>query len=98
MAHSNAGFGLKRSLDELWTIRRDREERWADLLNLLQGALAREEFERFSAEQCLAIKEVLADHLRPWTVDDDDIRTSLRIMRRAGLDPWRPISGKKGEE
>lgn len=41
MELSNAGFDLVNVLEELWTLRADREPNWRDLLNLLQGALCR---------------------------------------------------------
>ena len=92
MELSNAGFRLASAMDEIWALRGDREESWGDLLNLLQGAIKRLDFESFTVPQCAAIREVIS-HLGLWTVEDDDIRSSIRSLRQAGFDPWRGISG-----
>jgi len=94
MELSNTGFRLQESLNELWKFRDEREEIWRDLLNILQGALAKEEFERFSVEQCQAISSVITDHLGAGAVDDDDVERSIRVLRKAGFDPWKGISGE----
>ncbi len=97
MELSNAGFGLAAALGELWGLRGEREDDWGDLLNLLQGALAKEEFEKFSVQQCAAIRMIIADHLDAGRVDMDDIERSLRLLSEAGLDPWKGISGNEGQ-
>lgn len=96
MELSNAGFNLGRYLDELWGLRKHRESNWGDLVNLIQGALTREEFERFEEEQCKLIGDILAYHLRPSPVEDDDLRSSVQLLRRAKLDPWKGLSQAKG--
>src|SRR6266498_122695 len=93
MELSNAGFALTAALDELWDLRDEREDDWGDLLNILQGALAKEEFGKFSIQRCAAIRMIIADHLDAGCVDMDDIERSLRLLREAGLDPWKGISG-----
>jgi hypothetical protein len=93
---SISGFELARVLQELWSLRDRREENWGDLLNILQGALAREEFETFAEDRCKLIGQVLADHLRPWKVEDEDLRSAIRLLRLAGLDPWKGLSGAEG--
>jgi len=90
---SNEGFRLMQLLDDLWQLRSEREDNWGDLLNILQGALKQEEFERFSVEQCQAIHAIVADHLGAGAVGDDDIERSVELLRESGLDPWRGISG-----
>ncbi len=94
MELSNAGFALTAKLDELWDLRDEREDDWGDLLNLLQGALAKEEFEKFSVQRCTAIRMIIADHLDSGCVDIDDIERSIRLLREADLDPWKGISGE----
>ncbi|MGH9855165.1 MAG: hypothetical protein ACREBD_35480 [Blastocatellia bacterium] len=93
MELSNVGFALAAALGELWELRDEREDDWGDLLNLLQGALAKEEFEEFSVQQCAAIRMIVADHLNSGYVDIDDIERSLRLLRTADFDPWKGISG-----
>ena len=34
----------------------------------------------------------VSNHLNMWVVEDDDIRSSISILRRAGLDPWKCIA------
>ena len=94
---SNAGFALGATLDELWALRGEREADWGDLLNLLQGALAKEEFERYSAPQCAAIGKIIRDHLAADQVELDDLEHSIGLLREAGLDPWKGISGNLSE-
>jgi transcriptional regulator with XRE-family HTH domain len=97
MELSNSGFALTAVLDELWALRDEREADWGDLLNLLQGALAKEEFERFSTQQCTAIRKIITDHLAGGYVEIDDLERSIRLLREAGLDPWKGISGAISE-
>jgi hypothetical protein len=91
---SLSGFRLRDSLEDLWELRSEREDDWGDLLNILQGALRLEEFEKFSSEQCCAVYTIVADHLGSGTVGIDDIEQSLKLLRGADLDPWKGISGK----
>lgn len=95
MELSNAGFRLVNTLEDLWNLRFDRENNWGDLLNLLQTVLAKEEFEAFAPTQCKGIREILSDYLRPWTVEDDDLRSSIKLLHEAGFDPWKGISRPK---
>lgn len=90
---SNCGFSLIYTLDDLWALRENRESDWKDLLNLLQGALAKEEFERYSVEQCIAVRKVITEHLADGYIEIDDLERSIRLLRNAGLDPWKGISG-----
>jgi len=91
---SNEGFALQDTLAVLWELRSIRGDDWADLLNIVQGALQKEEFERFSADHCSAINEIVVNHLRPGAANDDDIERSIGLLRRVGLDPWKGISGE----
>ncbi len=91
---SNAGFQLEEVLGELWKLRKHREDEWGDLLNLLQTALAQEEYERFSELQCKAIQRTIVEYLTAGAVDDDDLARAVKLFRESGLDPWKAISGK----
>jgi hypothetical protein len=90
---SVAGFRLLDLLDDLWKLRDSREDDWGDLLNILQGALSNEEFEKFTADRCDAILNIVADHLGSGAVGVDDIEQSIHLLRKNGLDPWKAISG-----
>jgi hypothetical protein len=85
---SNKAFELRDTLQDLWALRDEREDDWGDLLNLLQIALEKDEYEGLTAIQCKAVKDVIADHLSVHTADIDDIDSSARLLRRAGLDPF----------
>jgi hypothetical protein len=89
---SNKAFELRDTLQDLWAMRDEREDDWGDLLNLLQIALERDEYEDLTAVQCKAMRDVIADHLSVHTVDIDDIENSLRLLRRSGLDPFGSTS------
>jgi len=93
---ANAGFSLRENLAQLWTLRVDREDEWSDLVNLLQGALASEEFERLTVNQCQAIRTIIGDHLASGVTDSDDLNGTITILRRAGLDPFKSISDREG--
>jgi hypothetical protein len=89
---ANAGFALRDSLAQLWDLRRLREDDWGDLINLLQTALALEEFEKFSIHQCQAIHSIIVDHLGSGVTDIDDLEAVVSLLRRAGFDPFKAIS------
>jgi hypothetical protein len=93
MELSVAGFRLLDVLGDLWKLRDVREDDWGDLLNILQGALSNEVFEKFTADRCDAILNIIADHLASGVVGIDDIEQSIQLLRKAGLDPWKAISG-----
>ena len=91
---ANSGFLLRDILSELWNLRGIREDDWGDLVNLLQGALAGEEFEKFSVYQCESIRSVIADHLASGITDIDDLDSVVALLRNAGFDPFKTISGE----
>ncbi len=93
----NAAHDLMGVLDDMWRMRDAREDDWRGSLNFLQGVLKEVEFENLRPEHCSAIKTIVTDFLGPATVDKEDVRTCLRLLRGAGLDPWRPISGEPEE-
>ena len=72
------------------------------MLNFLQGVLRYAwkisgGFETLSVDQCTAIGEVIEHHLGPSTMDKENIRSSLKLLETAGLDPWAAISGDPEE-
>lgn len=94
---SNAGFGLQEQLQILWEFREQREDDWGDLLNILQGALSQEEFERFSLEQCRNVRIIVTDNLAAGSVGLQEIERSLALLTQAGLHPWKPLSHMEDE-
>ncbi len=92
MEQAIAGSELSDELQALWSLRGVREEEWAEVLNFLQSALAQEEFERFRASQCEAVRRVVVDHLAGGAVDPEDVIHVRMILRETGLDPWKAVS------
>ncbi len=90
------GFALTDELNALWANRSVREEEWAETLNFLQSAIAREEFERFTLAQCEAVQTVIVDHLCGGLVDPEDVTRVRLMLRVCGLDPWKAISAISG--
>jgi hypothetical protein len=94
MALADAMSGLQASLRELWRLRKAREDEWADVLNFLQTALSGVVPEKLSVEQSQAVGRVIDEHLAAGVLTDDQPSEARRILRGAGLDPWRAISAR----
>jgi hypothetical protein len=99
---SNAASDLDQILGEMWDLREFREIDWRGVLDFLQGVLRYVwkiggGYEKLSNHQCEAIEEVIKNHLGPSTMDKEDVRSTLKILRTAGLDPWAVISGDPEE-
>lgn len=86
------GMELKNELRALWRLSHVRGDDWAGMLNFLQSSLAQQEFETFTPSHCLAVRDVIADHLIQSSVTDDDVYEANRVLKAAGLDPWRGLS------
>jgi len=95
---ARAAFALDHLLDDLWSLRGGREKDWAGILNFLQGVFKKAVVEEFTPEQCRAVQAIVTDYLGPATVNRDDVEACLKTLRRAGLDPWRPISADPKEK
>lgn len=89
---SNSGFQLKAALQTLWSLRKQRESDWQDLIVMLQAAINTKYFESFSIEQCKAVQTILETHLSSTLTDVSDLENSLRILRKVKLDPWKGAS------
>lgn len=94
MELATAGMSLSDVLDSLWQLRSVRSDEWASLLNFLQGALAREEFERFSVQQCQAVSQIIDLYLAGPAVRDEDVIQARETLQKNGLDPWKAISAE----
>lgn len=97
MGLSIAGNELKSTLNDLWNVRGDREDDWGDLVNILQIVIAQKEFERFLPKQCKALQNIIEQHLGGGKTDTDDLKNSIRLLRRAGFDPWSAIERTSDE-
>ncbi len=92
MELSIAGNKLRSTLNDLWEARKDREDDWGDLVNTLQIVIAQKEFERYLPEQCKALQLIIERHLGGGRTDTDDLKSSIRLLRKAGVDPWIGIA------
>jgi hypothetical protein len=95
---ANLGCYMRDTLNDLWKWRKDQENDWGDLLNMLQSALAQEEFEKFSESQCRAIHKIVTEHLTMGGVDEDDIAATALLLKKVGFDPWKTISAESADE
>jgi hypothetical protein len=82
---------LREKLQELWRLRKAREDEWAEVLNFVQGALTQAVAEQFTFEQASAVLAVIRNHLAMGAVADHQPKQVRTILRNAGLDPWAPL-------
>ena len=97
MALACAGIALMGCLQELWAMRNVREEEWRSVANFLQAALTKEEFERFSVEQCKIVHTIIVNYLGGGLLGDQDVLKARMMLRKAGLDPWKAMSASQQE-
>ncbi len=94
METASAGMALSDALGSLWQRRSVRDDEWASLLSFLQAAIAKEEFEQFTVEQCQAVANVIDSFLAGPAVRDEDVTRAREILQKSGLDPWKGISSQ----
>jgi hypothetical protein len=85
---SNLTYTIRDTLQDLWLLRADREEDWGDILNTLQIALEREDSGNFTVSECLAIQEVIGEHLALHEVDGENLEECVISLVKSGLSPW----------
>jgi len=95
MALACAGIALMGCLQELWAMRNVREEEWRSVVNFLQAALTKEEFERLSTEQCKTVHAIIVNYLGGGLLRDEDVLKARMMLRKAGLDPWKAMSASQ---
>jgi hypothetical protein len=98
MEVASAGMALMDCLQELWKLRSVREDEWGALLNFLQTSLAKEDYEKFTFDQCQAVHTVVTNYLAGPLTGDDDVSKARLVLQVAGFDPWKAISARKGSE
>jgi len=96
MGLASAGIGLVENLGELWRLRSVRQDDWGAMLNFVQAALSKEEFERFTLGQCQAVESILVTYLGGGLVREEDVGRVRLMLREVGLDPWKGVSAPKG--
>lgn len=97
MKKSIVAFDLVDRLEILWELRDHHSgDNWRDVLNHLQGVLVKEKFELLSVEMVSGIEQIVSLLIQSY-VSVSDLRDTLEILSRSGLNAWRPITGAKGE-
>lgn len=94
---ANAGYEVEDTLADLWELRQARESNFAGLLNILQGCLAREIFETWSASKCIAVRSIVTEILSASDIDYELVKRAMLQLKSVGLDPWKGISGDVSE-
>jgi len=90
---SNHAHQVIDNLQQMWEQRNNRENEWGDLLNILQICLPKESVETLPREKWEGILKVLDECMGLRTVTRLDMDRGLRILKHAGFDPWKGISG-----
>ncbi|GEM_PF-5882005 len=91
IARNNALEQLKGKLSDLWKLRAEREESFAEVINMLQGLFLKRRVEDFSNEQLVCLRFSF-EQLCQESVIDDEIANSLTIrLLNGGLDVFREI-------
>lgn len=82
---------LKGHLRELWRHRKAREDEWAEVVNILQGAFSQVTAELMSTTQAKAIHSVIRDHLAMGYVDNTQPKRVRAMLVSTDLDPWAAL-------
>jgi len=82
---------LKTHLRELWRLRKAREDEWAEVVNILQGAFRHAIPESISPAQAKVIYSIIRDHLALGYVDNTQPKRVRAMLDAADLDPWGAI-------
>jgi hypothetical protein len=92
MERGIAGHELLEFLEELWLLRSLRGREWQRLVSLLQSALFRTSFERFTPQQCRCVGLLVNDYLTDSALTKDKMSRAMRILREAQINPWDALS------
>ena len=92
MEATGSGVELTNQLRELWRLRDSRESEFAEIINMLEIALAKVQFETLSSSQCRFLCQLIDQYVVAGMVDETDVRDARSLLRQAGLDPWRGLS------
>jgi hypothetical protein len=88
---NNALEEVKYSLAKLWEVRSQREEQFAEVINLLQGLFVERDVEQFTHDQLACLRSAF-ERLRQESVYDDDFINAVTIdLLNGGLDVFRGI-------
>jgi hypothetical protein len=96
MEATSAGVQLTYYLSQLWHSRDKREPEYAEVVSMLQLALAKVNFESVSVCQCDRIIELLDKCLLSGIAEETEVRLARSLLREAGFDPFRGLSFREG--
>ena len=97
MEATNAGGMLTDALTQLWKLRSYRESEFAEIVNMLELALAKVDFGSLSPEQCSALVKLLDECVLAGATDESEVRHARHLLRQGGFDPWRGLSLREDE-
>lgn len=82
---------LKESLAELWHVRPNREEQFAEVINMLQAVFTGRNVEAFGTNQLTSLRSVLVK-LRDEPMYDDDFANAVTSeLLKGGIDVFREL-------
>ena len=81
MERGIAGQELLEFLEELWLLRDLRGREWQRLVSVMQSALFRTAFERFSPGQCKCVSLLVNDYLTDSALTKDKMSRAIGILR-----------------
>ncbi|MFO7901633.1 MAG: hypothetical protein R6U98_03140 [Pirellulaceae bacterium] len=88
---NNALEQLKDTLSELWKVRSQREEPFAEIVNMLQGVFAQRSVEDFTNDELVVLRSVFL-RLRDESVYDDDFANEITVdLLNGGIDAFREL-------
>jgi hypothetical protein len=85
---ASSGNLLPVYLQELWIIRKLREDEWQELLTCIQASFINVSFEIITIQQCEFIAYLLKNYLAKGIIKSIDVETALKEMVQNGFNPW----------
>ncbi len=86
---SNAINEIRISLEQLWQERKNKEDQFGDIINIIQGALHEEQADDITIKQLYAISKVLKNISNISQLTNSDHRDALKIMDEGGSDIFK---------
>lgn len=88
---NNALEQLKDTLSELWGIRSQREEPFAEIVNMLQGIFAQRTVEDFTTDELVCLRSVFM-RIRDESAYDDNFANEITVeLLNGGIDAFREL-------
>jgi hypothetical protein len=90
-ARNNALEQMKAKLAALWKLRADREEAFAELINMIQSVFLKRRVEDLSEPQLLCLRTVLEKIHQESHFNDDFVNGITISLMKGGIDVFREI-------